>query len=131
MKTLLKISEASVIAVHAMIYLFNLPKHSAGAKELSKKINISYNHLSKVLQRLAQKQLLSTTRGPQGGYYLTEKGKNCSLSDILSAIEGEMVYSDCFYYLDGCGRKKCELRNFLRTMNIAFGELLKKKLKDL
>ncbi len=131
MKTLLKISEASVIAVHAMIYLLRLPKHSAGARELSKKMNISYNHLSKVLQRLVQKQLLATTRGPQGGYYLTKKGKNCFLSDILSAIEGDIFYSDCFYYPNGCGRKNCELRSFLKAINIAFSELLKKRLKDL
>ena len=131
MKTLLKISEASVIAVHAMLYMLNSDNNSASAARLSREIKISYNHLSKVLQRLARKKLLSTVRGPQGGYYLTEKGKNCFFSDILSAIEGDISYGECFYHSSGCGKKKCEMKSFLKNMNITFEQLLKKKLKDL
>lgn len=131
MKTLLKISEASVIAIHAMSHLLSFREEAMGAGRLAKELKISYNHLSKVLQRLAQKKLLATLRGPRGGYYLTEKGKNCLLGDILSAIEGDLNYASCFKYSSGCGKKSCELRSFLSSVNIAFEQLLKKRLKDL
>ncbi|NLI10725.1 MAG: Rrf2 family transcriptional regulator [Elusimicrobia bacterium] len=129
-KTLIKISEASVIAVHAVLHMINSKEESFAAKKMAEDMKVSYNHLSKVLQRLARKKLLNTLRGPRGGYVLTDKGRNSSLSDILSAVEGETSYASCFSS-GTCKRKNCQLSSFLRTVNFAFEKLLAAKIKDL
>jgi Rrf2 family protein len=130
MKTLLKISEGSIIAIHSIFHL--LGKDSAiSAKELARNLDVSYNHLSKVLQKLSKEGFLNTNRGPDGGYYLTEKGKDCTLKDILSAIEGDLNYESCLGDRKICKRKNCELNKFLMSLNFAFDKILRKHLKDL
>lgn len=131
MKHLLKISEASIIAVHAMLRLNEKKCEALGASKLSKDLKVSYNHLSKVLQKLAAAKLLASQRGPRGGYYLTQKGRDCFFKDLISAIEGETSYSNCLRATFGCSRNSCELRSFLTSLNSAFKDLMKKKVSQL
>ncbi len=131
MKHLLKISEASIIAIHAVRHLNSKNGRAMGASSLSKELKVSYNHLSKVLQKLSAAGILASERGPRGGYYLTQKGQNCLLMDILSAIEGDLNYSNCLRNGFRCRAGSCEIRSFLSSLNSAFNELIKKKVNQL
>jgi Rrf2 family protein len=54
------------------------------------------------MQRLVKVGLLTSRRGPGGGFLLGREAKTISLLEILEAIDGPM--SDCKCLL---GRKKC------------------------
>jgi Rrf2 family protein len=94
MSKILAISEANAIAFHSMAVIAR-SELAINAVELSKIINASKHHVSKVMQRLVKEGLLGSTRGPSGGFYLTKKPEQIKLIEILEAIEGEVSVNDC------------------------------------
>ena len=57
------------------------------AKEVSKRYEIPYELLAKVLQRLSRKGLIVSHQGVKGGYTLMSNAADISLSAIICAIE--------------------------------------------
>ena len=74
MQHALKISEASVIALHAMGYMAD-KKEIVSATAISRVLGVSYDHLAKVLQKLTRAGLVSPARGHMGGFTLSAAGK--------------------------------------------------------
>jgi Rrf2 family protein len=103
MDTILRISDAANLAIHAMAHIARSRgsvNHSVG--EISAEQSVSEAHLSKVMQRLVKVGLLTSRRGPGGGFLLGREPEKISLLEILEAMDGPM--SDCKCLL---GRKKC------------------------
>jgi len=65
------------------------------AKEIASQYKIPYDLLSKILQKLKKKNLLSSVQGTHGGYALNEKPENINLATIFNAIEGDTYILDC------------------------------------
>lgn len=116
MSTILKISEAATIAIHTMALLsLNVDKlHST--KEIASALNVSENHLSKVLQRLAKSNLVDSTRGPKGGFKIKNKPNSISLLEIYEAIDGTLDPTDCLMGTKVCSGN-CLLSNLLLNIN--------------
>jgi len=68
---------------------------SVTAKEISDEYNISYELLSKVLQRLSKFNIVKSYQGIKGGYSLSKSPKEISIIDIISAIETNYKITDC------------------------------------
>jgi|GEM_PF-82572 len=103
MDTILRISDAANLAIHAMAHIARSKgtvNHSVG--EIATEQGVSEAHLSKVMQRLVKVGLLTSRRGPGGGFVLGRVAEKISLLEILEAMDGPM--SDCKCLL---GRKKC------------------------
>jgi Rrf2 family protein len=65
------------------------------AKEISKKYEIPYELLSKVLQKLKREKILNSVQGIKGGYKLSRKPDKITLSAVMTAIEGTSLILDC------------------------------------
>ena len=76
MSTVLKISEACSIAIHAMLVLATNADKTLLARDIASILHVSESHLQKVLQRLVRSSLVSSVRGPNGGFYLNGKNGN-------------------------------------------------------
>jgi Rrf2 family protein len=63
---------------------------------------VSAAHLSKVMQQLVKVGLLTSRRGPGGGFILGREAKSISLLELLDALDGPMSDNKCML-----GRKKC------------------------
>jgi Rrf2 family transcriptional regulator, nitric oxide-sensitive transcriptional repressor len=103
MDTILRISDAANLAIHAMAHIANARdgvNQSVG--EIASHQGVSEAHLSKVMQRLVKVGLLTSRRGPGGGFLLGRDAGTISLLEILEAMDGPM--SDCKCLL---GKKKC------------------------
>ena len=103
MDTILRISDAANLAIHAMAHIARSrdgANQSVG--EIAAHQGVSEAHLSKVMQRLVKVKLLTSRRGPGGGFLLGREADKISLLEILEAMDGPM--SDCKCLL---GRKKC------------------------
>jgi len=70
MNSVLRISEAASLAMHAMMALAAQPEHRRSAQDLARQLDVSLAHLAKVLQRLAKAGYVASTRGPKGGFTL-------------------------------------------------------------
>ena len=103
MDTILRISDAANLAIHAMAHIARARdgvNQSVG--EIAAHQGVSEAHLSKVMQRLVKVGLLTSRRGPGGGFLLGRAADRISLLEILEAMDGPM--SDCKCLL---GRKQC------------------------
>src|ERR1017187_2197716 len=103
MDTILRISDAANLAIHAMAHIARSKgnmNHSVG--EMAGEQGASVAHLSKVMQRLGKVGLLTSRPAPGGRSALGRGADKISLLRILEAMDGPT--SDCKCLL---GRKKC------------------------
>ena len=115
MASVLRISEAASLALHTCAYLAMHPDALISTREIAKVLNASEAHLSKVLQRLSHAGIVSSIRGPHGGFKLHRPAAKIVLLEVYETIEGPFTSGDCLNETPICGGKEC-----------VFGELLKK-----
>jgi Rrf2 family iron-sulfur cluster assembly transcriptional regulator len=93
-------------------------------RELTKKIQIPYHFLAKILQNLTHKKLLVSLKGPTGGFGLAKPPKEITLFDIVEAIDGVGFTKNCLLGFPECSQKNpCaihetwgEMRDQLRSV---------------
>ena len=127
--TILNISEAAAIALHAADHLAQAPGLCASTA-MAKALGVSYNHLSKVLQRLTRAGLVVPARGPKGGFSLSPAGRKASVRDILKAIDGIPEPRACLMKAKVCRHRGCVFGRFLEETNRRFEAVLDGKITE-
>ena len=123
------LSNQSKYAIRAVLYLavYTDENIKIGSKEVAKKINIPAPFLAKILQKLVKGKLISSTKGPNGGFYLTEKDLLNSMLDTVRVIEGLDLLSECFLGLPRCGDENpCAIHHLISP----FKDTLLKEMGD-
>jgi Rrf2 family iron-sulfur cluster assembly transcriptional regulator len=93
-------------ALQATSYLALKPKgQMTSIKELTKVLNIPYHFLGKILQALAYKGLLTSQKGPTGGFALTMDPHEITLFHIVDAVDGNAFLNKCVMGFPECGGK--------------------------
>jgi len=62
---------------------------------ISERQGISLSYLEQLFAKLRRNDIVSSTRGPGGGYTLTNDVKNVSVSDIILAVDESCKVVDC------------------------------------
>ena len=57
------------------------------------------------MQLLTEAQIMESFRGPNGGVGLARPAKDINLIDVIAAIDGMDVFSQCALGLPKCGEK--------------------------
>jgi len=120
MQSIIKLSEATAIALHAMIYIAKKSPNSSRVSEIATEFSISENHLSKVLQRLVKAGYLISTKGPKGGFVITEEKNNTTFMDVYKVIEGDMPFTTCLFNKSACKPKPCIMGGLISKINNEF-----------
>ncbi len=131
MQTILKISDAAAIALHAADYLAGRDKLLSPLCEITKALEVSGNHLSKVLQQLTKAGLVRTARGPKGGFVLSLAGRKGTVRDFVSAIDGPPTRNICLLKHKVCANRGCMLGNFISETNTRFERVLNSRISEL
>ena len=102
------LSITSKYAIRAVIYLsINAgEERKIGIKQISKDLNIPTPFLGKILQILAKHKLLSSTKGPHGGFGLGKKADEIKLIDVVNIIDGQDIFKKCLIRLEDCSEKE-------------------------
>ena len=116
MASILRISDAATLALHALVLLAQAPGRLLPAGEMAARLRVSEAHLAKVMQRLAKRGFVTATRGPKGGYALALPADAISLLDAYEAIEGRLVCPTCLMGTPVCGGKSCMLGGLLASV---------------
>ena len=80
--SILKISEAATIGLHATIELAKNSDKLTSVKEIASKLDVSANHLSKVMQRLTKAGLVESIKGFNGGFRLSQNPEEITFLEI-------------------------------------------------
>ena len=122
---MIKISEATAIALHAMIYIAGNKQKPAALKDIAKQFDISANHLSKVLQRLVKAGYLQSVKGPKGGFTVMPKKQNATFLEVYETIEGKITPHYCLFGSHAKTCKRCIMGNVVKELNEEFIDYLK------
>jgi Rrf2 family transcriptional regulator, iron-sulfur cluster assembly transcription factor len=101
-------SKACEYALRAVLYVSI--KSVSGARlsipEIAKEIDAPVAFTGKILQTLVREEIISSIKGPNGGFYIDPKSKPVALSDIVNAIDGtDDVLHACALGLKECSDK--------------------------
>jgi Rrf2 family protein len=99
--------------LQAVLYLSTIEgTRSASADEISKKLNIPKEFVSKILQSLALKKIVGSKKGNSGGFFLGKPASQIKLIEIVEAIDGLSLFQNCVLgFPDCCPDNPCPVHN--------------------
>ena len=98
-------SKATEYALRATIYIAqkSSEEKKLGIEEIAQAIGSPKSFTAKILQKLtAGNGLISSVRGPGGGFYLSKKSRKRPVRDVLQLMEEEGVLVKCVLGLKRC-----------------------------
>jgi Rrf2 family transcriptional regulator, iron-sulfur cluster assembly transcription factor len=113
------LSKACTYGVLASLYVAKESKNNGyvSIREMSDELNISFHFLTKILQKLTAAGILQSHKGPKGGVVLARDAGNITILDIVIAIDGQKVFTECVLGLPGCGAQRpCPMHNHWVTV---------------
>jgi len=98
------LSSSCRYGIRAVIYLASQPASNGktGIKQISKDLDLPSPFLAKILQQLAKQKILSSSKGPHGGFSLLKDPRKITLIDIVNTIDGYDTFTDCIMHNGSC-----------------------------
>ncbi len=95
------------------------------AADVSSATGIAPPTVSKLLKSLARAELVSSTRGANGGYRLTREAREISAADVIDALEGPVSITECSASDSHCNFESvCSVGNAWKRINLAIRRAL-------
>ena len=131
MANIIHISDAASIAIHTMAVLAGDSKTVMRTAQIAEALDVSEAHLAKVLQRLTKAGMVTSERGPKGGFLAAKNADSITLLDIYELIDGPLTEPRCLLNLPVCRGQKCMFGDVLHNTHRKIRQLLDKtKLAD-
>lgn len=105
-----------------LMRMASAPERAFSTADLAEEFDLSRNHLSKIMQRLARAGIVETRRGGGGGARLTRAPSDVRLGAVIAVLEEDQPIVECF----GAGNTictidmQCRLKARLRGAERAF-----------
>ncbi len=97
----------------------------ASAADLASRTGIAAPTVSKILKLLAKAELVTSTRGSQGGYQLSRSPGDISAADIIDALEGPVHITECSSDDSHCDLEHvCNVGSAWQRINVAIRRAL-------
>lgn len=97
-------SKSCKYAIRAVLYLALHADSEAniGVKEIADKLDVPKPFLAKILQQLSRYQLISSVKGPNGGFFMSAENLREPLRKVVECMDGPEVFSSCILGLPVC-----------------------------
>ncbi|MER3329228.1 MAG: Rrf2 family transcriptional regulator [Candidatus Kapaibacterium sp.] len=107
------LSKSCVYGIRASIFIASEADNGfISISQVAKELNLSPHFLTKILQELTNDNLLVSHKGPKGGVKFARDTKDIKLIEIIGAIDGLDLFTECALGLEGCGvYKPCPLHD--------------------
>lgn len=106
------LSNSCRYGIRAILYLASkgARDNKIGIKQISEDLKLPTPYLAKILQNLVKYRILSSTKGPNGGFSLLRKPESITLLDIVKIIDGEEVLTNCIIHNGSCNSVKKSMK---------------------
>ena len=128
------LSNTCKYAIRATIYLAVNGKgnEKVGIKKIAQDLDIPTPFLGKILQNLVKYKILTSTKGPHGGFALAKDPYEISLLDIIEVIDGMDLFTECLIGLKSCKEYghdvvPCPIHNKFRPISNQLYNLFKEE----
>ncbi|MDP3463525.1 MAG: Rrf2 family transcriptional regulator [Bacteroidales bacterium] len=97
-------SKACKYAIKALIYIASRSNDATriSLRDIAAKIDSPEHFTAKIMQVLSKQGIVSSIKGPNGGFYIENDAPPIKLLDVVRAIDGVQHLSGC-----GLGLKEC------------------------
>lgn len=110
------LSNSCRYGIRAMVYIASQPEGNGktGIKKISSDLDLPTPYLAKIMQQLAKQKILSSAKGPHGGFSLLKDPRKISLLDVVVSIDGDGIFTNCVMHNGSCttndkSKKPCPL----------------------
>ena len=101
------LSNACKYAIRAVIYLGmnSSEDHKIGVKKIANELEMPQPFLAQLLRNLTTYGLVSSSKGPGGGFFLEKKNREKSVWNVICSIDGSAKFEECFLGLVKCNEE--------------------------
>lgn len=117
MSTILKLSEASSLAFHAMALLARHSEARISATKMAELFHASEHTLAKVMNGLVRAHFVDSVRGASGGFLLVRDPQKITLLDIYEAIDGSLREQHCLLGKPACDGEHCPMQGLMEKLH--------------
>ena len=107
MNSLVNISEGTSLAIHGLGLLAGIAPERINVKSAAASLRASEAHLAKVFSKLQKSGLISSTRGPSGGFTLEKAPEEISFMDVYEIFEAPVDPAACPLGRNNCPFNSC------------------------
>lgn len=105
-------SKTTEYAIRVLSYLYRFREKSHSVAFLHKELSLPYKYLTKLMTELQKKELVSASRGRDGGFTLKRDASTIYLAQILEASGEPLESKRCILGFPECDAKNpCALHN--------------------
>jgi len=123
-------SKACEYAIRAVLYIAikSIDGSRLSIKEIAKEIDSPEPFTAKILQALSREGIISSIKGPHGGFYLAPKSRPIPLAVIVKAIDGDDVLHSCALGLKECSDKfPCPIHEDIKVFKARLRQVMNEK----
>ena len=128
------LSRSATYGLRSVLYLslHSNQEQRFGVKAIAQELGLPESYLGKVLQNLVRKGIISSTKGPRGGFYIEQSGLSRPVIQIVEAIDGLERFSACGLGLHECSDENpCSIhKEYGRLRDGLFKLLSEKTIQD-
>ena len=99
-------SKGCTYAIRAAVLLTQKETHQnhtfTPIRELAEELDLSFHFLTKIMQELTTAGIIESFRGPNGGVGLARSAKEIRVLDVITAIDGTGLFTECALGLPQC-----------------------------
>ncbi len=124
------LSNSSKYALKAVLYLtlHTTEDRKMQVREISENIEVPRAYTAKLLQALSKNGIISSSRGPKGGFYVSKDDRENSMMSVIDVIDGRKKMDACIIGLRDCDEDKpCPLHNLIANSRSHLHHVLETK----
>jgi Rrf2 family iron-sulfur cluster assembly transcriptional regulator len=125
-------SHSCQYAIKSCIYLAK-KREKVDVLEIATYINSPSHFTSKILQKLAKSNVISSVKGRNGGFYLNDvQYQSLTIKQVCSAFDGEKQFLGCILGLSECNEENpCPVHHIGVEIKEKFHCILELKINEL
>lgn len=122
-------------ALRGILYIALLQgkRKNVQVDEIAQQLSLPQHFMSKILKNLVKHQILSSSKGPNGGFHINERTLSTSLLHIVEITEGLGLINHCALRLQECNSQNpCPLHFKMESIKLNLKkELVETTIQDL
>ncbi len=111
------LTKQSDYAIRALIELARAGEDFLSSREISKRQNIPYHFLRRIMGDLIKSGMVESREGAGGGMKLGSEPHSIKITEVMEIFQGRIELSDCMFRKKICeNRKTCVLRKEIKRI---------------
>jgi Rrf2 family protein len=124
------LSKACEYGLRALIFIVSETANNEARvdiKTISEAIDSPQHFTAKILQQLSRANIIESVKGPNGGFYATDRTEETKIIEVMRLMGGEHRFDSCLLGLEQCSEESpCPLHHDFRDIKQKLNRIFEK-----